>query len=195
MRPTVAFWSLNRGFSVISITRFTPAINMEIQITPVTWAGAEDPFGLQYNQFTVPRIPVMLVLLAIATSCAGAADRRVSFSKDIQPIFETSCWNCHGATLQLSQLDLRTRESALKGAEHGIVLVPGKAEGSRLYRLVAGLEKPRMPMNGKLTPDQIEAIKLWIDQGAQWEAIAERSPLPKRATGGRLRGRCARPFL
>ena len=44
-----------------------------------------------------------------------------SFSKDIQPILETSCWKCHGATLQLSKLDLRTRESALKGAEHGIV--------------------------------------------------------------------------
>jgi len=113
----------------------------------------------------------MLALLVIATSIAVAADRPVSFSKDIQPILETSCWNCHGATLQLSKLDLRTRESALKGAEHGIVLVPGKAEDSRLYRVVAGLDKPRMPMNGKLTPAQIETIKLWIDQGAQWEAV------------------------
>src|SRR5260370_3781082 len=113
----------------------------------------------------------MLVLLAIAASCAGAAVRPVSFSKDIQPILETSCWNCHGATMQLSKLDLRTRESALKGAEHGTVLVPGKAENSRLYRLVAGLDQPRMPMNGKLTPGQIETIKLWIDQGAQWEAV------------------------
>ena len=24
-------------------------------------------------------------------------------------------------------------------------------------------------MNGKLTPDQVEIFKLWIDQGAQWE--------------------------
>jgi hypothetical protein len=126
---------------------------------------------LQYNQFTVPRIPFMLALLAIAASIAGAADRPVSFSKDIQPILETSCWKCHGGTVQVAKLDLRTRESALKGAEHGIVLVPGKAENSRLYRLVAGLDQPRMPMNGKLTPAQIETIKLWIDQGAPWEAV------------------------
>src|SRR5258708_7858939 len=125
---------------------------------------------LQYNRFTVPRRSVWLALLAIAASSVKAADRRVSFSKDIQPIFQASCWTCHGASVQSSQLDLHTRESALKGGEHGIVLVPGKAEGSRLYRRVAGLESPRMPMNGKLTPDQIEAIKLWIDQGAQWEA-------------------------
>jgi len=60
----------------------------------------------------------------------------------------------------------------LKGAKHGPVLVLGKAENSRLYRLVAGLDQPRMPMNGKLTQAQIETIKLWIDQGAQWEAVA-----------------------
>jgi uncharacterized protein DUF1553/uncharacterized protein DUF1549/cytochrome c len=99
-----------------------------------------------------------------------AADRQVSFSKDILPIFQASCWTCHGATVQSSGLDLRTRESAMKGGEHGVVLAPGKAESSRLYRLVAGLEQPRMPMNGKLTPDQVEIFKLWIDQGAQWEA-------------------------
>src|SRR5258708_37270377 len=103
---------------------------------------------------------------------AGPRTRHVSSAKDIQPILETSCWNCHGATLQLSKLDLRPRESALKGAEHGIVLVPGKAEDSRLYRLVAGLDQPRMPMNGKLTPAKIETVKLWIDQCAQWEADA-----------------------
>jgi hypothetical protein len=68
---------------------------------------------LQYNQFTVPRIPFMLALLAIAASIAGAADRPVSFSKDIQPILETSCWKCHGGTVQVAKLDLRTRESAL----------------------------------------------------------------------------------
>ncbi len=57
----------------------------------------------------------------------------------------------------MSQLDLRTRESALKGGEHGVVLLPGKAEESRMYRLVAGLDKPRMPMNGTLTPQQVES--------------------------------------
>ena len=119
------------------------------------------------------RHSVWLALLGISVSAATAADRQVSFSKDIQPIFQASCWTCHGATVQSSQLDLRSRESALKGGEHGVVLVPGKAEGSRLYRRVAGLDSPRMPMNGKLTPEQIEAIKLWIDRGAQWDAVAE----------------------
>ena len=120
----------------------------------------------------MPRRWFWLALPLIAAVAGSAADRPVSFSKDIQPILQSNCLSCHGAAMQLSKLDLRTRDSALKGGEHGIVLVPGKADGSRLYRLVAGLDKPRMPMNGKLTPEQVESIKLWIDQGAAWETAA-----------------------
>ena len=74
--------------------------------------------------------------------------------------------------MQLSKLNLSTRELALAGGQHGIVLVPGNAEKSRLYRMVAGLEKPTMPLDGKLTASQVESIKLWIDQGAVWEGTA-----------------------
>jgi len=50
---------------------------------------------------------------------AAPAQGTVTFAKDIQPIFEKTCWNCHGAGLQLADLDLSTREGALKGGEHG----------------------------------------------------------------------------
>ena len=75
--------------------------------------------------------------------------------------------------MQLSKLDLRTLEGALKGGEKGASIVPGKAEDSRLYRRVAGLERPAMPMDSKLTGDQISTIKAWIDQGAHWDVGAE----------------------
>jgi Protein of unknown function (DUF1553)/Protein of unknown function (DUF1549)/Planctomycete cytochrome C len=101
-----------------------------------------------------------------------AADKPVSFAIDIQPVLESSCLKCHGSAIQLSKLDLRTRETALKGGEKGPALVPGKAEESKLYRLVAGLEKPAMPMDGKLTAEQISAIKDWINQGASWDGAA-----------------------
>jgi hypothetical protein len=44
--------------------------------------------------------------------------------------------------------------------------------------MVAGLDKPAMPMGGKLTPDQIAALKNWIDQGAHWDAgpVASKAP-------------------
>src|SRR5258708_22525596 len=115
-------------------------------------------------------------LLACALSAGaslGAADKAVSFSADIQPLFENSCWKCHGSAIQLSKLDLRTREAALKGGERGAAIVPGKAEDSRLYRLAARLEKPSMPMDGKRTAEQISTIKEWINQGAVWDTMSE----------------------
>ena len=80
--------------------------------------------------------------------------------------------------MQLSKLDLRTLETSLKGGEKGAAIVPGKSDESRLYRRVAGLERPAMPMDGTLTSGQISAIKAWIDQGAHWDAGAEAKAQP-----------------
>ena len=81
----------------------------------------------------------VLIIGASGSSLVCAQERRVSFGRDIQPIFEKSCWNCHGSAV------LASREAALK------VVVPGDAQKSRLYRLVAGLEMPAMPMTGKMS--------------------------------------------
>src|SRR5256885_14483728 len=116
------------------------------------------------------RVYCLLACGLVAVVSIGAADKVVSFSAEIQPVLESSCWKCHGAAIQLSKLDLSTREAALKGGAKGAAIVPGKAAESRLYRLVAGVEKPSMPLDGKLTPDQISTIKDWIDQGAPWDA-------------------------
>ncbi|MDQ6706043.1 MAG: DUF1549 domain-containing protein, partial [Acidobacteriota bacterium] len=114
-----------------------------------------------------------LSLLALAASARLlAADAPLSFSKDIQPILQSNCLKCHGSAMQLSKLDLRTRDAALKGGEHGPSLVPGKSDQSRLYRMISGEEKPAMPLGGKLAPEKIAAIKTWIDQGAVWDATA-----------------------
>jgi hypothetical protein len=116
-------------------------------------------------------VTIRMAAVSLASALVlAAADKPVSFTKDIEPVLQGSCWKCHGSAIQLSKLDLRTRDGALKGGEKGPAIVPGKAEESKLYRLVAGLEKPAMPMDGKLTAEQISAIKEWIDQGAAWEA-------------------------
>jgi hypothetical protein len=123
------------------------------------------------------RIVAAVIVLGLAGTggfLAGSkAQEPVSFTKDIQPILQSSCLKCHGEALQLSKLDLRTRDAALKGGEKGAAIVPGKPEESRLYRRIAGLEKPAMPMDGALTDVQVSAIKAWIDQGAHWDAGIE----------------------
>jgi hypothetical protein len=102
------------------------------------------------------------------------AQEPTSFSRDIKPILENSCFGCHSEGLQLSKLDLSTREGALRGGAHGPAIVPGSAEQSRLFRVIAGLEKPAMPLDGEPLPaNEIALIKSWIDEGAHWDAAAE----------------------
>src|SRR5262245_27676787 len=112
-----------------------------------------------------PRVP-STVFVCLATASVAAllsaqaptapptpSAAQVTFAQDIQPIFEKTCWTCHSADLSLADLDLSTRDAALKGGEHGAAIVPGNAEGSKLYRMIAGLDQPTMPMEGdKLTP-------------------------------------------
>jgi uncharacterized protein DUF1553/uncharacterized protein DUF1549/cytochrome c len=95
----------------------------------------------------------------------------ISFGRDIAPILERSCLSCHGETMQMGKFDLHTREAALRGGTRGSDIVPRDAEASRLYRRVAGLEQPSMPMQAAtLTADEIATIKQWIDEGANWDS-------------------------
>src|SRR2546423_14841748 len=117
-----------------------------------------------YNQIAVKPVGCWIVAAAFAVPLT-AADTPLS-------TLQKNCAKCHGASLQLSKLDLRTRESALQGGAHGPAIVPGKAEDSRLFRMISGLEKPVMPMGGSLDPAQIAVLKSWIDQGAPWDTTA-----------------------
>ena len=121
-----------------------------------------------------------LVLAMVCGSLVGPsffastrAEEPVSFARDIKPIFDSNCSACHSAAARVAQLDLSSRESALKGGDHGPAIVPGKADDSRLYRLVSGLELPGMPLDGNpLSPEQVATIRIWINEGAHWEGAA-----------------------
>ncbi len=108
-------------------------------------------------------------LLGAQPPAPGVSTPAVSFVHDIQPILQKHCLSCHGDTARMSGLDLRSRDGALRGGTHGPALVPADAEQSRLYRRVAGLDVPAMPMGGALDPQEIAAIKAWIDSGAPWD--------------------------
>ena len=82
-------------------------------------------------------------------------------------ILQNSCWQCHGED-KMAGLDLRTRESALRGGGRGEAIKPGQADESLLYQYIAGKASPRMPLGGELSDEQIALIKKWIDEGAAW---------------------------
>jgi len=103
--------------------------------------------------------------LAPEASAAG----KVDFAAEVQPIFKESCYQCHGPDQQMGQLRLDSKQTALAGGQSGKVIQPGDADESVLYQRVAGIsDQARMPMGGELPPEQIDTIRRWIDQGAEW---------------------------
>ncbi len=96
------------------------------------------------------------------------AERQAEADKQVFALLQQKCLQCHGAAVQMSGLDLRTRELMLKGGASGAAIIPGKAEASLLYRRVAGLEQPQMPMAPAtpLTPQELALLKAWIERGA-----------------------------
>jgi len=123
-----------------------------------------------------------VLILAFAFVLAGCGQREVSYAKDIRPILEKSCIQCHNATGEgqlASALSLMAYEDLMKGTQFGPVVVPGSSMSSALYLVVAGKTDPeiRMPPHhdeslakGRgvpLTDEQIATIARWIDEGAK----------------------------
>jgi mono/diheme cytochrome c family protein len=94
-----------------------------------------------------------------------------------QNILETNCASCHGAA-QMSGLDLRQRDTMLKGGKRGPAIVPGKPAESLLFRAVTHEGDLQMPPGKKALPaEDIARLKSWIEAGAPWEAAQADSAL------------------
>ena len=77
---------------------------------------------------------VLLISLASTLSLRGepsGSTKPVDLARDVYPIFQRACLECHGPELQKGKLRLDVRESAFKRA-----IAPGKADESELYRRV-----------------------------------------------------------
>jgi mono/diheme cytochrome c family protein len=100
------------------------------------------------------------------------ANRRVDFAKEIKPIFESSCIECHGRGKDEGGFKIDSRETLLKGGDSGPAILVGKSADSLLIELVQSVDPDsRMPKKGShLTPQQIGLLRAWIDQGAAWTA-------------------------
>jgi mono/diheme cytochrome c family protein len=117
-------------------------------------------------------------------------ENKVDFARDIQPILQRSCVECHGPEKPKGKLRLDTREAALKGGQDGVVIVPGKADESDLYRRITlpANNDDVMPNKGDLlTKAQTDVVRDWINQGAEWpegvvfEIAAKKTEAPAEA--------------
>ena len=102
----------------------------------------------------------------------ASSAKDVTYEKDIKPIFQKSCFKCHGSEKQKGKLRVDSLAAALKGGQDGKVVEPGNSAKSMLVHNISrvGDEDDWMPPADKgepLSKDQIGLIRAWIDQGAK----------------------------
>jgi len=69
------------------------------------------------------------------------ADKKgLTYVKDIRPLFEASCFRCHGEEKQKGELRLDSLQAVLQGGEDGKVIVPGDSKKSLLVVAVAQID-------------------------------------------------------
>ena len=109
---------------------------------------------------------LVLTGLPLAVSGAGADPHAAA----AMTILRAHCFNCHNVDKKRGQLDLTSREAALKGGENGPAFKSGRASDSLLIKQLAPGSDPHMPPKKQLPDKLIAALRSWVDAGAPWDA-------------------------
>lgn len=108
-------------------------------------------------------------------------ERSKQFHTEVLPILRDQCFRCHGEK-EKGGLRLHARDEALKAGEsENAAVKPGNASESELILQIESGAMP--PTEAKLTREQIDVLRRWIDDGAHWPSpvrTAEELTAPER---------------
>ena len=114
---------------------------------------------------------ILLIITVIVVFILSSSQSRIDFNTQIKPIINKNCIACHGGVKQQAELSFLFRSEALKKTKSGkYAIVPGDPDHSEMIRRV-NLKDPeeRMPYkHDPLSKHEIELLKKWIEQGAEW---------------------------
>jgi Protein of unknown function (DUF1553)/Protein of unknown function (DUF1549)/Planctomycete cytochrome C len=119
-------------------------------------------------------LPVCLALCCAAISARAADSAAVQFNRDILPILSDNCFQCHGPDEKRREAGLRLDlEASAKEIKEGKgAVIPGKSGESELVRRIfsgdADAVMPPPTSQRKLTAQQKQLLRKWIDGGAEW---------------------------
>lgn len=118
---------------------------------------------------TLKTAPLFVGILAVALMPSAPA--AVDFVKEVAPILQARCVECHGPDKQKAKLRLDTKADFLKGGRNGPTVKAGDAAASELHKriLLPKDNDERMPPEGEpLSAEQVGILKNWINEGANW---------------------------
>jgi hypothetical protein len=104
--------------------------------------------------------------------CAQAAPptEKVDYNFQIRPLLADRCYMCHGPDAKKRKANLRL--DTPDGARNAGVIVPGRPDASEVIRRITADDDDHMPprkSNLSLSADEIELIRRWIAEGAEYK--------------------------
>src|SRR5687767_7332977 len=109
--------------------------------------------------------------MAFGLLAEAQADPTADFKRDIQPLLESRCSECHGPRKDKAGIRFDRKTTVFKGGDSGQpIVVPGKSADSPLIRRVTSSDPEEVmpPKGDRLTSKQIALLKDWIEAGAAW---------------------------
>ena len=121
---------------------------------------------------------------------AFAFAAKIDFRTEIRPLLADKCFQCHGpdAATRVADLRLDRQEGLFGHRPNGAPVVPGDAGSSMLYQRIShsdpALRMPPEYSHKSLEEGQIDRLRQWIEQGAEWSGhwafeIPRRPALPE----------------
>ncbi len=120
------------------------------------------------TKYLVIAAVVLVVLLAFSYSLSND---KIDFNTQIKPLLNRKCIVCHGGVKRQGDFSLLFRQDALANTKSGKpAIIPGDPDGSEMIkRLTHDDPEERMPYKqAPLSKDEINTLRQWIKEGAEW---------------------------
>ncbi len=132
-----------------------------------------------------PCRPAFVIAALLSTSTLSHSEP-VDYTKQIAPLLENYCVDCHGADDPDGEFVTETYTALMKGGKEGLAIKPGNSSESMLVKFLEGHsgrggKNEFMPpgKREKLKPEEITLVRTWIDEGAKGPLVAEGPQKPR----------------
>lgn len=135
--------------------------------------GASPPFTdtviIDSEKACVVFVIRLLLASVVFLSASNLLGQSPTYERDVRPILEKHCFECHTGDNLDGSLDLESLDGIRRGGHSGSPLLAASVDNSELYlRVVSTTDGYRMPKSGaRLSEKEIAILAAWIPQAAK----------------------------
>ncbi len=133
------------------------------------------PNSLRFCWLPFAAIASIAIVCCQLLIAAETAPIKLEFNRDVRPILSDKCFVCHGpdSAKRAAGLRLDQRDAATAERDGARAIVPHNSTNSEVYRRISSTDPdeqmPPPASSLKLSAAEIDLLKQWIDQGAEYQ--------------------------